>query len=297
MTTDSMIDEKEINFMKVVIEVQLFIDHLRIWKYKYYTSIDIRSFFDHNRTDKLINKDRSCMFFDYDENIITQYWIWVSDRREVIKHHKMTFSKNEKWRSNSLNLSKTIFNILSNRWFVNRSCKTAQKTFIIIINVITNLPFNENIQINSSIAKKVQDFDTIISNFTVDSIFIINQDVKYNDESEINEFIAKSTVQTRAKLIVLIKLLSTFKQFLHVTISKRKRKITSNEKKRDEHRDKIVRIMLILITQDFDRINTIEWVLFVEVSSKFSKEFVDKFVISVLKSYEKTINDSIWKKL
>ena len=48
---------------------------------------------------------------------------------------------------------------------------------------------------NSLIAKKVQDFDVTIFNFIIDLIFIINQDVKYNDKFKIDEFIAKSTVQ------------------------------------------------------------------------------------------------------
>ena len=55
--------------------------------------------------------------------------------------------------------------------------------------------------------------------------------------------------------------------------------------------------MLILIIQNFDEINTIEWALFVEISSKFNKKFVDKLVISISENYEKTINDLIWEKL
>ena len=76
-----------------------------------------------------------------------------------------------------------------------------------------------------------------------------------------------------------------------------KKKTASNEKKRNEHRDKIARIILILIIQNFDEANIIEWVLFIEVNNKFNKKFVDKLVISILKNYEKTINDSIWRKL
>ena len=97
-------------------------------------------------------------------------------------------------------------------------------------------------------------------------------------------------------MTVLIKSSSTFKQFLHVTISKQK-KVVSNEKKRDEHRDKIARIMLTLIIQDLHEINIIEWVQFAEVSNKFNKEFVDKLVICESENYKKTINNSIWEKL
>ena len=84
---------------------------------------------------------------------------------------------------------------------------------------------------NSLIAKKTQNFDVTTFNFIVNSIFIVNQDVKYDDKFKIDELIVKSTVQTRAKLIVFIKLSSAFKQFLHVIISKRKKKIILNEKK------------------------------------------------------------------
>ena len=49
---------------------------------------------------------------------------------------------------------------------------------------------------NSSIAKKAQDFDVTTFNFIADLIFTVNQDVKYDNKFKINKFIAKSTVQT-----------------------------------------------------------------------------------------------------
>ena len=71
-----------------------------------------------------------------------------------------------------------------------------------------------------------------------------------NNEDEINELIVESTIQTRAKLDALIASKMT-KQFLHVAILKRKRDST-NEEERDEHRDKITRAMLALLAQDLD---------------------------------------------
>ena len=124
VTTNSIIDKKKINFIKTFIEVQSFINHLRVWECKCYTSIDIKFLLDDNRTNKLINKNKSCVFLDYNENIIIQYQIWISNRREVIKHHKMTFSKNEKWKSDSLNLSTITFNVLLNKRLVNKLRKT-----------------------------------------------------------------------------------------------------------------------------------------------------------------------------
>ena len=58
--------------------------------------------------------------------------------------------------------------------------------------------------------------------------------------------------------MVFIKLLSVVMQFLHILISKRKKKTTSNEEKRNEYRDKIVRVILILIIQDLDKVYAIE---------------------------------------
>ena len=83
------------------------------------------------------------------------------------------------------------FNVLLNKRLVNKSRKTTQKTFTIIINIIINSSFNENVQMNLSIAKKVQDFDVTIFNFITDLIFTVNQNVKYDDKFKIDEFIAK----------------------------------------------------------------------------------------------------------
>ena len=47
---------------------------------------------------------------------------------------------------------------------------------------------------NSLITKKIQDFDVITFNFIIDLIFIVNQNVKYDDKFKINKFIAKSTI-------------------------------------------------------------------------------------------------------
>ena len=69
---NSMINKKEINFIKVFIEVQSFIDYLRVWKYKCYIFVNIKFLFDDNKTDKLIHKDKSYVFFNYNKNINTQ---------------------------------------------------------------------------------------------------------------------------------------------------------------------------------------------------------------------------------
>ena len=72
-----------------------------------------------------------------------------------------------------------------------------------------------------------------------------------NEKNEINEFIAKSTIQTRVKLTFFTKFSRMMQQFFHVTIFKRKRNIT-NEKKRNEHRNKIARVIMIFLIENFD---------------------------------------------
>ena len=54
---------------------------------------------------------------------------------------------------------------------------------------------------------------------------------------------------------------------------------------------------MIFWTQNFNESSINKWILIVEVNNKTSKQFIDKLVIFVLKSYENAINDFIWKKL
>ena len=72
-----------------------------------------------------------------------------------------------------------------------------------------------------------------------------------DENDEINELIAESTVQTRVKLASLTKSSRMIQQFLHVTIFKRKRDAT-DEKKRDEHRSKVARVMMTLLIENLD---------------------------------------------
>ena len=75
-----------------------------------------------------------------------------------------------------------------------------------------------------------------------------------NENDEINEFIAKSTIQTRVKLTSLTKISRMIQQFLHVIIFKRKRNVI-NEKKRNEHQNKVARVMMIFLFENLDTFN------------------------------------------
>ena len=60
-----------------------------------------------------------------------------------------------------------------------------------------------------------------------------------------------STNNDSLKLIFFTKFSRMIQQFFHVTIFKRKRNIT-NEKKRNEYRNKIARVIMIFLIENFD---------------------------------------------
>ena len=144
-------------------------------------------------------------------------------------------------------------NALSERRFVERSRKTAiSMTFafatisvaFILVTSSASVEFaifeNRNetqAEIKSMNAKKNDEFNDIS-----------------NENDEINELIAKSTIQTRVKLTSFTKSSRMIQQFLHVIIFKRKRNVT-NEKKRDEHRSKIARVMMIFLIENLDTLD------------------------------------------
>ena len=72
-----------------------------------------------------------------------------------------------------------------------------------------------------------------------------------NENDKINEFVAKSTIQTRVKLTSFTKSSRMIQQFLHVIIFKRKRNVI-NEKKRNEHQNKIARVMMTFLFENLD---------------------------------------------
>ena len=76
-------------------------------------------------------------------------------------------------------------------------------------------------------------------------------DISNKNDDEIDEFIAKSTIQTRVKLASFTKSSHMIQQFFHVIISKRKRNVT-NERKENEYRNKIARVMMIFLIENLD---------------------------------------------
>ena len=130
--TKLIIDDERTISTEVFDDFKLSINHLRIWKCVYYSSVDFKFMFTKIRKNKFIDREKRCVFLDYVKKTNKQYWMWASNLRKVIKHHKMTFSKNEKWRSEKLNLSIQTTNSL----FVRRSIERSKK--------ITEIAISEN---------------------------------------------------------------------------------------------------------------------------------------------------------
>ena len=305
VATGPIVDNKETSPMEAFTGVQPSIDHLRVWGCKCYSPVDRRSLPKGSRTDKLIDTGRPCIFLGYDENTTTQYRMWAPDRREVIKHHKVIFSENEKWGSESLNLPTITMNALPDRRSVGRPRKETPVAPVVapIIEtaIINDTPMADPIETSSNDLNTSADTPTIDpvvphTNSTV-SEDEENQDVTYNDKSENNELTAESSVQTRAKLAALTTPSPMVRRFLHVAIPKRKREDATDEEERDEHRDKIARAMMALLAQDLKDTETDEWALSAEAGNNANKQFIDKLVIPIPETYEEAINDPVWGKL
>ena len=309
VATGPVIKRELINPIEAFINVKPSIDHLRVWGCKCYSPIDTRSLSSGERTDKLVNRGRPGVFMGYDESTSAHYRIWASDRQEVIKHHKVTFSENENWGSAPLNLKVATPNVLGPRRSVGRPRKTAIVTPDVAINpnVVPEPMIIEPAEVTPTNtgnwqASSVEDHgpeaisetsprshpDLVESKDYVDDV---------DDSFEVNELIAESTIHTRAKLAALtVSPPKKVQQFLHVAIPKRKRIDSTDEDERDEHRDKIARAMLALLGEESDVIETKEWALAAVVDNS-DKMFVDRLVIPVPESYEQAIKDPIWGQL
>ena len=144
-------------------------------------------------------------------------------------------------------------NALSERRFVERSRKTAASmtsAFAVVFVAFTLVTSSASVE------------SAILENRNEAQAKVKSMNAKKNDEfndisdenDEINELIAESTVQTRVKLASLTKSSRMIQQFFHVIISKRKRDAT-DEKKRDEHRSKIARVMMTFLIENLDTLD------------------------------------------
>ena len=305
VNTNSIVDDNSTSFIEVWTNVKSSINHLRVWKCKCYSFVNTKSLFENSRKNKFVNTEKSNVFMSYDENIITQYKIWILDRRDIIKHHKIVFFEHKKWKSESLNLFTITMNVLFERRFVERSRKivfasaaisttsiifAATSTTSVISVVFTFV--TSSISVESAILENKSEARAEVKSMNAKKNNEFNDTSDENDE--INEFIAKSIVQTRVKLTSLTKSSRMIQQFLHVIISKRKRNVI-DEKKRDEHRNKIARVMMIFLFENLDTLDNEKWTL-IATTKNTNRRFVEKLIISVFESYQNAIDDFVWNK-
>ena len=144
-------------------------------------------------------------------------------------------------------------NALFERRSVERSRKTAiSMTFAFVVISVAFIFVTSSASAESAIFENRNEAQAKVKSMNA------KEDDEFNDISdendEINELIAESTVQTRVKLASLTKSSRMIQQFLHVIISKRKRNVT-DEEKRDEHRNKVARVMMILLIENLDTLD------------------------------------------
>ena len=295
VNTDSVVDDNSTSSIEVWTNVKSSIDHLRVWECKCYSLVDTRSLSESNKKNKFVNTGRSDVFMSYDENIITQYKIWAFDRRDIIKHHKIVFLEHKKWKSESLNLFTITMNVLSEKRSVERSRKRVSAFAATSMTSVVFVAFTfvtSSVSVESAILENRNEIRTEVKSTNAKKNDDFNDTSDENDE--INEFIAKSTVQTRVKLASLTKSSRMIQQFLHVTVSKRKRDAT-DEKKRDEHRSKVARVMMTLLFENLDTLDNEKWVL-IATTKNTNRRFVEKLIIFVFESYQNAIDNLVWDK-
>ena len=153
-------------------------------------------------------------------------------------------------------------NALLDRRSIERSRKKTSATLVAVL-IIETVSINDTFMTNL-IETSNNDLNTFANTSTKDSVVLNtnttvfenekNENVTYNDKFESNELTAKSSVQTRTKLTTFTFSSSIIKRFLHVIIFKRKRENATDEEERDEHRDKITRVMMTLLAQNLKNI-------------------------------------------
>ena len=122
---DFVVNDEKTTSIKTFENVKSFIDHIRTWNCVYYSFVNFKFLLIDIKKNKFMNRDRRCVFLKYVKKIEKQYWMWFSNLRKVFKHHKVRFSKNEKWENEKLNLFFQTANELSIKRFVERFKKTS----------------------------------------------------------------------------------------------------------------------------------------------------------------------------
>lgn len=337
IATDSTVDGNFITFMKTFIGVKSFIDHIRVWDCKCYAFVNPKSLTE-DRKDKFMNRNKLCVFLKYVKKTDIQYLMWTSNRG-FIKHHKVVFAEDQKWKNKKLNLLIKTENVFSVKQSMDQSSKTMSALNAITAAVkkpikrtnkknlhTTKLDvavdpasvdeFNFDKAISSDNQQLGQTKNDILewksgskttstiekfSHIAIPPPVILSSDrstsaknvIKehHNDNSRDGNHSSKKKTTAKSKKEETIKP----QQFLHMTISKRKREDSDNDI--IEHRQKIIKVMLALLTEnkknsdDKNQFDT--WTFMTRANVK--NQFVDRFVISVPETYQEVIKNPTWK--
>ena len=133
--TNLVMNEKRITFIEVFEKVKSSIDYIRIWNCVCYFFVNFKFLLVDIKRNKFMNRDWRCVFLNYVKKSNKQYWMWTFDFKKIIKHHKMIFSKHEKWKSEKLNLFVQISNEFFIKRFVERSKKIVFFVFFDLIQI------------------------------------------------------------------------------------------------------------------------------------------------------------------
>ena len=188
---DSMMNENSTTLIEAFIEVKSSIDHFRVWSCKCYVFENSKSLTS-DRKNKFMHKRRFCVFLEYIEKTNTQYLMWTSDC-DWIKHHKMIFVEEQKWKFDNLNFSICIENVFLIKQSIEKSFEKNSTTNIISI-------------IRKS--ARILSISTKFINFTSFDKFSSNKTTSINDHE----------LDQANDRIFPIEIIRTIEKFLHVIL-------------------------------------------------------------------------------
>ncbi len=277
--TRLLIDEASTTSEEAFIGIKPSIDHVRVWRCKCYSYVDLKSLSTEGRRDKFMNRGRSGAFMEYVKNTDKQYRLWVSDLGRVIKSHAVKFAEDEKGEDMDLRLRKQTFNVLSERRSVGRPSKN---------NVSTNVSKSDAFMIDVP-SESTDALKTIAVNLDA-----LNSKVTphTSDERE-----AHADVQIIQKVFASSMSKSAAQTFLHVVISKRKR--DSEDQQLKERAFKISRAMAAWFAteevddDESDSDASMSWALFGADESDPPKAIR----IPTSNTYKDAVQDSVWEEL